>query len=234
MTQERVAVIGGTGALGAGIALRLAASGVPVVVGSRDAMRAAETAAQVTAQVPGSSVDGAANADAVAAATIAILTVPFASHAATVKQVAPALACGTVLVDATVPLATAIGGRPTQTLGVWHGSAAEQARALVPAGVPVVAALHTVSAAVLADLSLPLDEDTLICGDDRAAKHRVAQLIGGIAGLRPVDAGPLDRARIVEQLTPLLIGLNIRYKTHSGIAIRGLPATLWREVPVAA
>ena len=134
---------------------------------------------------------------------------------------------GQLLIDATVPLAASVGGRPTRMLGVWQGSAAQQAQELVPDGVTVVGALHTVSAATLGELTHPLHEDVLIVGDHRADKARAAELLGRIDGLRCVDAGRLEMARIVESLTALLIAVNGRYKTHAGIALTGLPDTLW-------
>jgi 8-hydroxy-5-deazaflavin:NADPH oxidoreductase len=226
-----VAIIGATGALGYGLALRLGAAGVPVVIGSRDAGRAAEAAARARDAVPGGSFDGTANPEAAARAGTVVLSVPFASQAETVRAIAPALAAGQVVVDATVPLATATGGRPTHVLGVWHGSAAQQAQALVPDGVRVVGALHTVSAAALADLEHQLDEDVLVTGDRRADKAAVADLVRRIPGLRPVDAGRLEMSRIAESMTALMISMNGRYKTRSGLRITGLPDELW---PTAA
>jgi NADPH-dependent F420 reductase len=218
------AILGGTGDLGFGLALRLAQAGVPVVIGSRDAERAEAAAARVRETVPGADARGMANPDAAAGAELVVLSVPFASQAATLRSIRDALAPGTLLVDVTVPLATAIGGRPTRTLIVPQGSAAQQAQELVPDGVTVVSGLHTVAARHLQELTHPLDEDVLICGDDRAAKARVAELVGRIAGLRPLDAGRLEASRIVEQLTALTIGVNIRYKATAGIKLTGLPA----------
>jgi len=122
-----------------------------------------------------------------------------------------------------VPLAAAISGKATRTIGIWQGSAAQQAQEMAPRGVTVVSALHTVSAAHLSDLDHDLAEDVPVCGDRKADKARVAELIDRIDGLRPVNAGPLETSRIVEQLTPLLISINIRYKTHAGISFTGLP-----------
>jgi 8-hydroxy-5-deazaflavin:NADPH oxidoreductase len=132
------------------------------------------------------------------------------------------LAEGQILVDCTVPIAAAVSGKATRTLGVWQGSAAQQAQEMVPKGVVVISALHTVSAKTLADGGI-LDEDILICGDRKADKARVAALVERIDGLRAVNAGPLEMARIVETLTPMLIAINARYKTHAGIRITGLP-----------
>jgi NADPH-dependent F420 reductase len=151
-----------------------------------------------------------------------VLSVPFRSQAENLAALKDALTPGQLLVDATVPLAAAVGGKPTRTLGVWQGSAAQQAQELVPEGVGVVSAFHTVSAALLADLDHQLDEDVLICGEGRQDKLRVASLVESIAGLRPVDCGRLEMARIVEQLTPLIISINVRHKVRAGLKITGL------------
>jgi NADPH-dependent F420 reductase len=215
--SEPVAIIGGTGALGAAIASRLAKAGVDVVIGSRDAERAAATAATIDGNVSGLS-----NSDAAAAAQVVFLCVPFSSQAATLKEISATLAEGTILVDATVPLATNVGGKPTRTLGVPDGSAAQQAAALVPKGVTVVSGLHTVSAVLLAELEHPLDEDTLLCSNDREATARIAAIVELIPGLRAIDAGRLEIAKITEQMTALMISMNIRHKTHTGVRITGL------------
>jgi NADPH-dependent F420 reductase len=222
-----VTIVGATGDLGFGLALRLARAGSPVTIGSRDAARAAAAAERVRALVPGAEVSGMANPDAVGGAELVVLSVPFASQAATLKSIEDALRADALLLDVTVPLAAAVGGRPTRVLGVWQGSAAQQAQELVPAGVTVVSALHTVAAAHLADLDHAFDEDVLVCGDDADAKRRVAELIALIPGLRPIDAGKLEQARIVEQLTALMIGINIRHKVTAGIRLAGLPAGSW-------
>jgi NADPH-dependent F420 reductase len=221
---SHVAIIGATGDLGFGLALRLATAGVPVVIGSRDAGRAAEAAERVTTTVPGADVRGLANPDAAAASDLVVVSVPFASQASTLRSIRDALKPGTLLLDVTVPLATAVGGRPTRTLIVPQGSAAQQAQELVPDGVTVVSGLHTVAARHLAELEHPLDEDVLITGDDKDAKARVATLVRRIPGLRPIDAGRLETSRIVEQITALTIGINIRHKATAGIKLTGLPA----------
>ncbi|MGH2914020.1 MAG: NADPH-dependent F420 reductase [Solirubrobacteraceae bacterium] len=223
-TPEPVCIVGGTGALGFGLAVRLGRAGVPVVIGSRDPDRAQQAAERARQQVPGASFDGADNAAAVSrrGAEIVILSVPFRSQSETLTNLKQALSPSQLVVDATVPLAAAVSGRATRTLGVWQGSAAQQAQEMVPDGVRVVSALHTVSAALLSDLDHALHEDVLICGDRKADKARVAALIGRIDGLRAVDCGPLEMARIVEQLTPLLISINVRHKARAGIRITGL------------
>jgi len=228
-TPERsVTIIGASGALGFGLAARLAAAGIAITIGSRDAGRAVETAERLCELVgPGATVDGLENAAAAAAHELVILSVPFRSHHETLVHIAETIREGQLLVDATVPLAAAVGGRATRMLGVWQGSAAQQAQELVPDGVPVVGALHTVSAALLGNLGHRLDEDVLLVGDRRADKQRVAALIDSIEGLRCVDAGRLEMARITESLTALMIAMNIRHKTHTGIRVTGLPETLW-------
>ena len=152
-----------------------------------------------------------------------ILSVPFRSQSETLTNLKEVLHQDQLVIDATVPLAAAVSGKATRTLGVWQGSAAQQAQEMVPEGVRVVSAFHTVSAAHLTDLDHQLDEDILICGDRRADKGRVADLVAQIAGLRPVDCGPLEMARIVETLTPLIISINVRHKARAGIKITGLP-----------
>jgi NADPH-dependent F420 reductase len=217
-----IPVIGGTGALGSGLAKRWAASGAKVVIGSRDAGRAAEAAAKI-AEESGGAVEGMTNEDAAKAADIVFLTIPFRNQSEYLTNLKGALEAGQILVDCSVPLAAAISGKATRTIGVWQGSAAQQAQEMVPEGVVVVSALHTVSAPGLADLSHQLDEDVPVCGDKKADKARVAELIGRIEGLRPVNAGALEMSRIVEQLTALMISVNIRYKTHAGLKFTNLP-----------
>ena len=204
--------------------LRLAQAGVPIVIGSRDASRAQEAARNALERVPGASVSGRQNTDAAQQAEIVVLSVPFRSQIETLIHLKPILKPGQLLVDATVPLAAAFSGRATRTLGVWQGSAAQQAQEMAPEGVRVVSAFHTVSASLLSDLEHELDEDVLVCGDRRADKARLAELIEQIPGLRPVDCGPLEMARIVEQLTPLIISINVRHKARAGIKITGLSA----------
>jgi NADPH-dependent F420 reductase len=222
--QTPVSILGATGDLGFGLALRLSHEGVPIVIGSRSPERAAAAAERALEHVPHARIEGMTNDQAIERAEVIVLSVPFASHADTLKGLAESFREGQILVDATVPLATALGGRPTATIGVWHGSAAQQAKALVPEGVRVVSGLHTVSAATLTDLGHALHEDVLICGDRREDKRRVADIIERIPGLRVIDCGRLELSRFTEQLTPLLISINGRYKTHAGIHIVGVAA----------
>lgn len=217
-----VCIVGGTGALGFGLALRFGKAGVPVVIGSRDPARAREAAGRAAQTVPGASFTGLQNADAVAQAEIVILSVPFRNQSENLTNLKGALRDGQLLVDATVPLAAAVSGKATRTLGVWQGSAAQQALEMAPAGVRVVSAFHTVSAHLLADLDHQLDEDVLICGDRAEDKAPLAELIACIEGLRPVDCGALEMARITEQLTALIISINVRNRATAGIKITGL------------
>jgi NADPH-dependent F420 reductase len=217
-----VCIVGGTGALGFGLALRLGRVGVPIVIGSRDAGRAQQAVGRALERVPDGSFTGLQNAEAVLETEIVILSVPFRSQSETLTNLKGALSPGQLLIDATVPLAAAVSGKATRTLGVWQGSAAQQAQEMAPDGVRVVSAFHTVSAAMLGELDHQLDEDVLICGDSREDKSRVAELVAMIDGLRAVDCGPLEMARIVEQLTPLIISINVRHKARAGIRITGL------------
>jgi 8-hydroxy-5-deazaflavin:NADPH oxidoreductase len=219
---EPIPILGGTGALGYGLAVRLLRAGETVVIGSRKQERAAEAAEKLRAAVDGAEVEGLENGEAAQRGPIVFLTVPFRAHSETLTNLKGSLAEGQLLVDCTVPLAAAVSGKATRTIGVWQGSAAQQAQEMAPDGVTVVSALHTVSAPTLAGGD-ELDEDVLICGDRRADKRRVAEVIERVDGLRAVDAGPLEQARIVESLTALLIGINGRYKTHAGLRVTGLP-----------
>jgi 8-hydroxy-5-deazaflavin:NADPH oxidoreductase len=220
--SEPVAIIGATGALGFGLAVRWGVAGVPVIIGSRDADRAQEAAERAREAVPEGHFEGFENAEAATKAEIVVLSVPFRSQSETLTNLKTVLQPHQLVVDATVPLASAVSGRATRMLGVWQGSAGQQAQEMVPDGVRVVSALHTVSAASCGNLDHALDEDVLVCGNHREDKERVMALIDRIDGLRCVDAGRLEMARITESLTALLISINARHKTHAGIKITGL------------
>ena len=218
--DETVAIIGGSGALGFALASRWAKAGLDVYIGSRDESKAVEAARKIREAVPEAKAAGFANAEAAAKAAIVVLTVPFAAQASTITSIKSVMK-DKVLVDATVPLAVAVGGRATRLLGVWEGSCAQAAQALLP-GVSVVSAFHSVSAELL-HIETAVDCDVLICGDDAAAKQKLGTLVTHIPGMRAVDAGNLEMSRICESMTALLISLNCRYKTrHSGIRITGL------------
>ena len=218
-----IAIVGGTGPEGSGLALRWARAGEQVVIGSRDSARAQATAAQIAerAGVLGS-VEGVQNTVAVKMCDTVVLTVPFAAQADLLKQLKPSFRHGTVLIDATVPLAAAVGGRPTRVLGVWQGSAAEQAAEIVGKTITVAAAFHSLSATVL-DSDHDVDCDVIVCSDDDRAREVASDLAVKIPGVRAVDGGKLENARIVESMTALLITLNIRHKVHgAGWRVTGL------------
>jgi NADPH-dependent F420 reductase len=172
--------------------------------------------------VPDGSFEGLENPEAAQRSDVVVLSVPFRNQSENLTNLKTVLGEGQLLIDATVPLAAAVSGKATRMLGVWQGSAAQQAQEMVPDGVRVVSALHTVSAPMLADLDHVLDEDVLVCGNRKADKQVAIELIERIDGLRGVDCGPLDNSRTTESLTALLIGINVRYKTHAGIKITGL------------
>ena len=220
--ETTIAVVGGTGAEGGGLALRLAKAGERVRIGSRTAEKAREAARRISAAA-GAEVAGFANPEAVAGAGIVVLTVPLAAQVEILKSIRGSFAPGAILVDATVPLEIAIGGRVSRTIALWDGSAAQQAARLVPPGVSVVAAFHALSAEALSHLERPVDCDTLICGDSAEAKASVSRLAALVPGVRAIDAGPLDNARLLETAAALLISLNLRHKVKSsGMRITGL------------
>jgi NADPH-dependent F420 reductase len=223
--ENAIAILGGTGDQGLGLALRFARAGRPVVIGSRKPERAAEAAATVRASVPDAAVSGLENGDAAERAPIVILSVPFESCAATLKGIRSRLRAGQVVVSMGVPLATAVGDGATRLLGVWQGSCAELLAGLTPEGVEVVSAFQNVSAHRLQRLESEVECDVVVSGPP-AARQRVMALCPLVPGLRAVDGGPLANARIVEAITALLIGLNARYEVPDGVGIRftGLPA----------
>ena len=196
MRPSPVPIVGGTGALGFGLAVRLARAGVPVVIGSRRPESAEEAAEKARERLPDSVIEGAENADAVTRGEIVFLTVPFRAQSENLTNLRNALREGQILVDATVPLAAAVSGKATRLLGVPQGSAAQQAQEMVPDGVTVV-------------------------------KRRVAELIDRVDGLRSVNAGALETARLVEGLTPLLISVNSRNKVTAGIRLTRLDEPRW-------
>lgn len=218
-----VAIVGGTGDEGFGLAMRLARAGETVVIGSRSEERGAEAAARASETVGSDArIEGAENATSVAGADIVFVTVPYAGQADIYRSLKEHWSADTIVCDTTTPLATAVGGRPTQVIRPWHGSAAEQARALLPEAVRLVAGFHTVGAEALAELDRPVDGDVLLCGKDAEAKTAVGALIDRIPDLRWVDCGPLPMARILEPLTALMISVNRRYGIKdSGIRMVG-------------
>lgn len=225
MKTDTIAIVGGTGPEGRGLAVRWARAGVRVLLGSRDEQRARLAAHELEQRLgSGEHMEGMENAAAVSAADVVVLAVPFEAQLATLKQIKAFFRPGALLITTTVPLATAVGDRGTRTIGVWQGSAAEQAAEAVGAAVKVVAAFQNVSAALL-NTGDAIDCDVLVCGDDADAKRAAFGLVEKIPGLRAVDAGKLENARTVEQITALLIGINIRHKVNfAGIRITGLPS----------
>lgn len=219
-----IAIVGGTGAEGLGLALRWARAGESVIIGSREAQKAREAAAQVAANAgAGGHVDGADNAEAVARAGIVVLTIPFSAHATLLKKLRSSFQAGAILIDTTVPLAATVGGLPTRTLGVWQGSAAQQAAEMVPEGVSVAAAFQNVSAGLLTGDG-PVDSDVVVCTDDERARQATVELVEKIPGLRAINGGRLENARIVEQMTALILAINGKYKVHrTGVRFTGLP-----------
>jgi NADPH-dependent F420 reductase len=226
--NRSIAILGGTGPAGQGLALRWARAGQTIIIGSRDAHRAQECVAQLKSRAGDAArISGMENSAACAAADILVLTVPFEGQAPLIKQLKPVIAPGSILIDATVPLAAGVGGRASRTLGVWQGSAAQQTAELVPKDVSVVAAFHNLSAELLNGDAV-LDCDVIVCSDHPEAVQLTRELAAKIPGVRSIDGGKLENARIIEQITALLIGLNIRHKGHSGIRITGLPPQAYR------
>jgi 8-hydroxy-5-deazaflavin:NADPH oxidoreductase len=209
MTLGPVAILGGTGKQGSGLARRLAIAGVPVMVGSRDPQRARET---VAAWALSSPIDAADNASAAAQAETVVLAVPFAAADALVDEIASHLPAGAVVIDLTVPL-TFVDGKMAM-IDLAEGSAAEHIRARLPASVALACAFKTIPAHLLDQVEVPLHCDEFVCGDSDQSRARAADLVGRLAGLRAVDVGPLWRARSIEHLTALAVAINRRHHIH--------------------
>jgi NADPH-dependent F420 reductase len=218
-----ISIIGGTGEEGFGLTLRLAKAGNHVTIGSRSQEKGEAAAARARELIgDDAKVDGATNEQAAASAEVVVVTVPFEGQAQIYRAIKDAVPPGTIVVDCTAPLATAVGGRAWHVVRPWHGSAAEQAQAILDPGVRMVGAFHTISGDALQDLEHDMDSDVLVCGTDKEAKAIVGGLVDQIRNLRWVDAGDLTQARIVETLTALLISINRTYKVHdSGFRITG-------------
>jgi NADPH-dependent F420 reductase len=219
--KQTVAILGGTGDQGLGLAYRFAAAGRPVRIGSRKRERALAAVDDVLGKVPGADVAGFENPEATTAVAggIVILSVPFEHMVSTLKSIRDALTPGTTLVSMGVPLATAIGDVAARVVGISQGSCAELCAGLAPDGVDVVSAFQNVSAHRLMDLDAPVECDVIISGA-KTPRERVMALCDDIPGTRAIDGGPLYNARYVEQLTALLIGMNVRYKSREGFGIR--------------
>ena len=229
VTNKGIAVIGGTGQQGFGLALRWARAGRRVLIGSRQASKAVDAAKKIT-EIAGDAVkvEGMENAEAVSRTNLSVLTVPFAAQAPILKGLKGSFKPGHLLIDVTVPLESAVGGSSMHVMGVWAGSAAEQAALVAGSEVQVASAFHNIGAEELTDIDKPVDCDVIVCGDSPEAKEAVKELVGLIPNAGFVDGGPLANSRTVEALTPLLIGINIRNKARAvGIRITGLPHPTW-------
>ena len=227
MGDQPVAIIGGTGDQGKGLALRWALAGCSVILGSRDLERAQRAAEEINSTLrshgkENPSVNGTLNTEAAGSASLIVLTVPFEAQIAILKEIRERIKPGTLIVDVTVPLETAVGGKPARVLGVWAGSAAEQCAEMAPPGVDTISAFHNAGAAALAALDRVVDCDIIVCGDDKISKERLRPLVEAIPGCRYVDGGPLANSRTIEAMTAFLIGINLRYKTHAGLRITGI------------
>ena len=220
----KIAIIGGTGGQGLGIAIRLVQAGEDVIIGSRTVEKAQAAVDKVKdllemEDIP--NLKAGENADAAEEAELLVLTVPLAAQKSTLKSIKEG-ASGKILLDATGPLESAIGGSPIEYLDLWDGAAAERS-ARVLKDSDVICAFNNISSAALMNFNEPIDCDCLISGDDAKSKVVATELIEKIPGVAVIDCGPLARAKIIEKITPLLIGLNIRNKTQfGGIRITGL------------
>lgn len=225
MPERTIAVIGGTGDQGFGLVLRWAKAGEKIVIGSRQQQKAEDAAKKAREILKGNvSIEGMENPKAAAAADIVVMSVPFAAHVDMIKSVHDSIKPDDIFVDVVVPLSTAVGGSASNALGVWEGSAAQQAARLLPPHTKVASAFHNVVAESLQNLGKDVGSDVIVCSDFQDARKAVMDLAQKIPGVRAVDGGRLDNSRIVEQITALLIGINIRYKvTDAGIRITGLP-----------
>lgn len=200
-----------------------------MIIGSRSAERARETADEVKKKAgTQAQIIGEENVAACGSSDLLVLTVPFEGQAGLLKQLKPAIKAGSIFIDATVPLASSVGGRASRMLGVWQGSAAQQSAEILSKDVKVVAAFQNVSADVMNGAD-PVECDIIVCSDFPEATKVVCDLAAKIPGVRAIDGGKLENARIVEQITALLIGLNIRHKGHGGIRITGLPPVAYRS-----
>jgi len=224
--NRTIAVIGGTGDQGFGLVLRWAKAGEKIVIGSRMQQKAEDAAKKANGILGGEFVTGMENPKAAAAADIVVMSVPFAAHVDMIKSVHDSIQPDDVFVDVVVPLSTAVGGAASTSLAVWEGSAAQQAARLLPPKTKIASAFHNVVAEALQRIDKKVDSDVIVCGDSQETRKVVMDLATEIPGVRAIDGGRLENSRIVEQITALLIGINIRYKVNdAGIRITGLPST---------
>ena len=224
MTNRTIAVIGGTGDQGFGLVLRWAKAGERVVIGSRQQQKAEDAAKRANGILGGELVSGMENPKAAAAADIVVMSVPFAAHVDMIKSVHDSIQPDDIFIDVVVPLSTAVGGSASSALLVWEGSAAQQAARLLPPKTKLASAFHNVVAEALQRVEKKVDSDVIVCSDSQETRKAVMELATEIPGVRAIDGGRLENSRIVEQMTALLIGINIRYKvSDAGIRITGLP-----------
>ncbi len=220
----KIGVIGGTGGQGLGIAIRFVQAGENVIIGSRSlekAQNAVDKIKELLEEEEISNLSAAENTDAAEKADLLVLTVPLAAQRATLQSIKYA-AAGKILLDATGPLETAIGGLPTRCLYLPDGAASERSQKIIP-DTNVICAFNNISSGALMDFNEQIDCDCLIAGDDQQSKIVAAKLIEQIPGVQVVDCGPLERAQIIEKITPLLIGLNIKkICKDAGIRITGI------------
>ena len=214
----KIAILGGTGEEGLGLAMRFAKAGHEIIIGSRAADRALEAAHKVRETVPFGHVAGMANDGAAEAAELVIVSVPYSAQRDTLTALA-GLLDGKLLVSVVVPLQFGKGG--PHAVRVAEGSAAEEARALVPGG-RWTSAFHNLSATKLIDVESDLDCDVVVCGDDREAKTAVMELAEAMQGVRALDGGSLTYSRYVEDLTALILAMNRRYKAHASVKFTNL------------
>lgn len=227
-----IAIIGGTGDEGFGLALRLVLAGEDIIIGSRSAERgqaAAEKASDMLGLGSGAgtrgTISGTTNEEATSRSDIVFVTVPYAGQAEIYRSIRDALRLEAIVCDATSPLATAVGRPAWQVVRPWEGSAAEQAKSILPKETRLVAGFHTVSAEPLQDLERTVEGDVLLCGPEPEAKAAVGALVEKIPNLRWVDVGPLSMARIVEPLTAVMVGVNRAYGIKdAGILVTGRPS----------
>jgi len=224
MADRTIAVIGGTGDQGFGLVLRWAKAGEHVIIGSRQQQKAEDAAKKANNILGASTVSGMENPKAAAAADIIVMSVPFAAHVDMIKSVHDSITPDDVFIDVVVPLSTAVGGSASTALAVWEGSAAQQAARLLPPHTKIASAFHNVVAEALQRIDREVDSDVIVCGDSQETRKIGMELAEKIPGVKAVDGGRLENSKIVEQITALLIGINIRYKvSDAGIRITGLP-----------
>lgn len=240
--MKKIAIIGGTGEQGTGLALRWAIAGHEIYIGSREESKACEVADDlkiicvdtacslleiersdieaIKEKVPEAKISGFNNLEAASKADIVVISVPYSHLIPTLSSIKEALTEGKIVVSVVVPLSTAVGGKATTMISPWEGSAAEVIKKMIPENVHVVSAFQNVSAERLSDLSNPVECDILVCGGPKDKRKEIMELAEDISGLRAIDAGPLHNSRLIEPITALLIGMNIRYKVKEGMGIR--------------